>query len=428
MMEQWQNRSIESLCQQVTSGGTPSRKRPEFYENGTIPWLKTKELKGYYIADSEEKITSEALAKSSAKLFPPETVLMAMYGDGRTITSLGITRIEAATNQACCAMIADQNECDPKFLLYALSASKDKLLKLALGGAQRNLSGKTIKQFEIAAPDLPTQRRIAGILSAYDDLIENNLRRIRILEEMAQSLYREWFVHFRYPGHDGSSPSGRGRGEGAKPIPLVDSPLGPIPKGWEVKKLKDVTSKIGSGATPKGGKDAYKSEGISLIRSLNIFDYEFKHNNLAFIDEEQAAKLSNVVVEAYDVLLNITGASVARCSMVPSAVLPARVNQHVAIIRANQDSDPFYILDTINSDERKRQILAMAQGGATREALTKTTINNLEIAIPSDDILKRYSQIRRALYDERQTLDQKNQYLRQTRDLLLPKLLAPTDS
>ena len=268
--------------------------------------------------------------------------------------------------------------------------------------AQKNLS--------LALPDLPTQRKIAGILSAYDDLIENNLRRIRILEEMAQSLYREWFVHFRFPGHEST--------------PLVDSPLGPIPEGWEVKKLQDVTSKIGSGATPKGGKDAYKSEGISLIRSLNIFDYEFKHDNLAFIDEDQAAKLSNVVVEPYDVLLNITGASVARCSMVPSAILPARVNQHVAIIRADQESDPFYILDTINSDERKRQILAMAQGGATREALTKTTISNLEIMVPSPPTLQRFAKIRRDLFEERQTLAQKNQVLRQTRDLLLPKLLS----
>jgi type I restriction enzyme S subunit len=103
-----------------------------------------------------------------------------------------------------------------------------------------------------ALPPLPIQRRIAGILSAYDDLIENSQRRIKILEEMARRLYREWFVHFRFPGHEDCQ--------------FVESPLGEIPEGWVVKRLADVTTKIGSGATPKGGKGAYKTEGIHLIR------------------------------------------------------------------------------------------------------------------------------------------------------------------
>ncbi|PQJ30075.1 restriction endonuclease subunit S [Rubritalea profundi] len=299
-----------------------------------------------------------------------------------------------------------------RYLYYVLRPQLDHLRSISTGAATKFLTMGLLNSLSLPVPPLAEQKRIAGILSAYDELIENNLRRIKILEDMAQSLYREWFVHFRFPGHQDT--------------PLTDSPQGPIPQGWEVKKLKDVTSKIGSGATPKGGKDAYKSEGISLIRSLNIFDHEFKHKNLAFIDDAQAKKLNNVIVEENDVLLNITGASVARCTMVPPVVLPARVNQHVAIIRANQDCDSFYILDGINSDERKRAILAMAQGGATREALTKTTLNNLEFVIPPSAILQRYSSIRRSLFDEHQTLAHKNQNLRSTRDLLLPKLLTPS--
>lgn len=378
-------------------------------------WVKSKELLDRTITSTEEKITDEGLKRSAAKYYPEKTVLVAMYG--ANVGQLGWLGCRATVNQAICGLVADESQAHWRYLFYSLFLHRDKLITKAQGAAQQNLNQDAIRTFELPFPDLPTQKKIAGILSAYDDLIENNLRRITILEEMAQSLYREWFVHFRIPSEvliqAGLSPE----------IKLVDSELGKIPEGWEVKKLRDVTSKIGSGATPTGGKDAYKSEGISLIRSMNIFDYQFKHANLAYIDEKQAAKLSNVTVKANDVLLNITGASVARCSMVPSAVLPARVNQHVAIIRASTERDSFYILDTINSEERKRQILSLAQGGATREALTKTTIENLEIMMPSEQVLQVFSKIRKPLFDESQILDQKNQNLRKTRDLLLPKLL-----
>ncbi len=107
--------------------------------------------------------------------------------------------------------------------------------------------------------------------------------------------------------------------------------------GWVKRRLRDVTTKIGSGATPLGGETAYKSEGISLIRSLNVHDAGFRTKDLAFIDESQAAQLDNVVVESEDVLLNITGASVARCCVVPDEMLPARVNQHVTILRPKKN-------------------------------------------------------------------------------------------
>jgi len=164
--------------------------------------------------------------------------------------------------------------------------------------------------------------------------------------------------------------------------------------------LKSITTKIGSGATPRGGKNSYQSTGITLIRSLNVYDFKFENEGLAFIDNDQAAELSNVAVEADDILLNITGASVARCCMVPPRVLPARVNQHVAIIRVDQrKADPYYVLYSINSPQYKDRLLAIAQGGATREALTKETIENFEIQLLSLTAQKKISAILSA-YDD----------------------------
>ena len=298
---------------------------------------------------------------------------------------------------------------DPQFVYYRLQGFD--FARFNAGAGVPTLNRNHLDGLEVEVPPLPAQRRIAGILSAYDDLIENSQRRIKILEETARSLYREWFVHFRFPGHDK-----------AKRAP---SYLGPIPQGWKLVTLKEVTSKIGSGATPRGGKESYKTEGIRLIRSLNVYDYRFDLSGLAFIDETQASELNNVAVVPRDILLNITGASVARCCMVPSYVLPARVNQHVAIVRTDpSQADPHYVFDTINSDQKKQELLGLAQGGATREALTKDTIGNFPIILPPRPLLDRYGKFSGALHAQREALESQTQNLRRTRDLLLPRLLS----
>lgn len=146
-------------------------------------------------------------------------------------------------------------------------------------------------------------------------------------------------------------------------------------------KLIDICEKIGSGATPRGGKEAYCDEGISFIRSQNVLDFTFSRDGLAFINDEQAKKLSNVEVHDGDALLNITGDSVARACVMDSDFLPARVNQHVAIVRGNKKHVlNNYILYFLQW--RKDYLLQLASAGATRNALTKGMIEQLEIDLP----------------------------------------------
>lgn len=157
-------------------------------------------------------------------------------------------------------------------------------------------------------------------------------------------------------------------------------------------KFKDICTKIGSGATPKGGKEAYCEEGISLIRSQNVLDFAFSADGLAFINDLQAEKLKNVIVEEGDVLLNITGDSVARACMVDKKYLPARVNQHVCIVRADpQKAVPSFLLYFLQLN--KEYLLQLAAGGATRNALTKEMINNLELELPSIEDQQKISAI-----------------------------------
>ena len=162
-------------------------------------------------------------------------------------------------------------------------------------------------------------------------------------------------------------------------------------RGWERILAGEATTKIGSGATPRGGKAAYKESGISLIRSMNVHDGRFVWEGLAFIDDRQAAALSGVTVEPEDVLLNITGASVARVCLAPSAVLPARVNQHVAIVRPDTEVlHPKFLAALLLSPSMKALLLRVGGTGATREAITKGDIEVLDLVRPSLDLQLRF--------------------------------------
>jgi type I restriction enzyme S subunit len=275
------------------------------------------------------------------------------------------------------------------------------------GAAQPNASAPVLGSFEFTLPSRHAQIHIADILSAYDDLIENNRRRMTRLEEAARQLYREWFVRLRFPGHEHTR--------------IING----VPEGWRKVSLGEVTSKIGSGFTPRGGESSYLPEGTPLIRSLNVYDDRFEDEGLAFVGEDHAAALAGVTVGSKDILLNITGASVARCCMAPERYLPARVNQHVMIIRVDPEmADPFLVHKAINSDERKRQLLSYAQKGSTREALTKEMIASFEITLPPETLMRQFGEIAAPSFRQREVLALQNQKLRAARDLLLPRLMS----
>lgn len=234
----------------------------------------------------------------------------------------------------------------------------------------------------LPVPSIEEQRRIVTRYQAIQNRIENNKKTIAKLEEAAQALYRKMFV-------DG-----------------ID--VERLPEGWRMGTLGEVCSKIGSGSTPKGGKDSYLSEGISLIRSMNVFDSYFERDDLAHITEGQAKALDSVTVQDKDILLNITGASVGRCCMVPSDILPARVNQHVLIIRAKESIYQHFLLYQINSENTKRELLTASESGSTREALTKGEIEMQKILIPAKSDIERFSQIVEPLIKQTQILNIEN--------------------
>ncbi len=256
---------------------------------------------------------------------------------------------------AFCKVLRPGPNVDPAYFAHFFRTRqyRQRVSALAAGVNINNLRNEHLDDMQIPLPPLPEQRRIAEILDQADALRAKRRAALAQLATLTQSIFLDMF------GDPATNP-----------------------KGWPEVPLGLHASKIGSGATPLGGEVAYKSAGIALIRSMNVRDGSFLRDGLAFIDDQQAARLDGVVVEGDDVLLNITGASVARICRAPRDVLPARVNQHVAIVRPTRTFDSRFLEQCLLYPSMKRELRRLAGAGATREAITKDTIERLTVIRP----------------------------------------------
>lgn len=192
-MSGWQVLSIGDVCKKIVSGGTPLTSRADYYLNGTIPWLKTKEINQRRIYSTENHITLLGVENSSAKIVPANSVTVAMYGDGQTAGRVGLTKIPLTTNQACCNLIIDEDLASPEFVFYLLRGSYDELVARKTGSGQQNLNAQLIKSFEFSAPPVAEQKAIAATLHCLDDKIDLLHRQNKTLEAMAEALFQHWF-------------------------------------------------------------------------------------------------------------------------------------------------------------------------------------------------------------------------------------------
>lgn len=217
---EWKEVRLGDVCTRVCSGGTPKSTNLSYY-GGKIPWLNTKEIDFNRIYSTEKTITDSGLNNSSAKWIAPNTVTVAMYG--ATAGKSCIVKVPMTTNQACCNLTINDEVADYEFVYYTLKNDYTTLASLANGGAQQNLNAQIIKDYVLKMPSLADQRRIASILSSLDRKIELNNKINADLEEMAQAIFKNWFVDFE-PFKNGK---------------FVDSELGMIPEGWKVGSLGD---------------------------------------------------------------------------------------------------------------------------------------------------------------------------------------------
>ena len=258
----------------------------------------------------------------------------------------------------------DKNVLSVKYLYCFLDGYVETLRKQAIGGVIKYIKLENLTEAKLNIPGIKTQEETVTKLEKVDELISCRKEQLAKLDELVKARFVEMF----------GDP--------------VQNPI-----GWETTLLKEVTSKIGSGATPKGGKESYQTEGITLIRSMNVHDGRFEYKDLAHITDEQAKQLENVTVEENDVFINITGASVARSCIVPNHILPARVNQHVAIIRCKASIlNPVFTNQMFLNANFKDKLLDIGEsGGATRQAITKQQLETLTVILPPLELQEQFA-------------------------------------
>ncbi len=293
---------------------------------------------------------------------------------------------------------------DQLFLMYYLRspAGQAQIASKTVGTSQPKLALFRIQEVEIPLPPISTQREIASVLSAYDDLIENNTRRIAILEEMAQRLYREWFVDFRIPGHE--------------VVRTVESELGPIPEGWEVKKLGQVCTYINRGISPK-----YDEHAIDVV--INQKCIRDGRITLGPARRHSSRVPADKLVRFGDVLVNSTGiGTLGRVAQVYDDIENTTVDSHVSIVRPGEVVSVDYLGLALLAMQAHFE--SMGQGATGQTELSRQSIAETRLAVPTRDIQESFASAAAPVRKLAVVLASKNSNLSRTRDLLLPKLMS----
>jgi len=309
----------------------------------------------YRIKEPKYLIGHEAPSRAKKEVFIDDIIFATTRPNLKNIAIVLDDYENPIASTGFCVLRAQEN-IDSKFLFYFLFTNDlSEQVEAKIRGAQYPaISDKDLMSCVIPLPPLPEQQRIVSKLDLLFEIIDKSIalhqKNIDEANVFMGSVLNDVFGELKIN----------------KTIPL-----------------KDITTKIGSGATPSGGQKAYKTKGISLIRSMNVHDYGFRTKGLAFIDDSQAKKLNNVAIVENDVLLNITGASVARCCIVDKDYLPARVNQHVSILRLKDGMIPSFLHYYLISPSIKSDLLFSSSGGATREAITKSMLEEFQVPVVS---------------------------------------------
>ncbi len=338
-------------------------------------------------------------------LFDGEYVLVAEDGENLNSRKLPVAfmaRGQFWVNNHAHIIKGKKGVADDRFLISWFAQADIK--GYITGAAQPKLSQANLKRIALTAPPYPTQRKIAGVLSAYDDLIENNTRRIAILEEMAQAIYREWFVNFRFPGHE--------------KVKLINSPLGKIPEGWKVSPLKEVY-RTSSGGTPSRKVDEYYEGGsINWVKTKELKD-RFIWETEEKITEEGLANSSAKVFPANTVIMAMYGATIGQLGILGAE---ATTNQACCGFLTSQSSYgyPYLFLNLLTN----RTDIINLRAGAAQQNVSQDVIREIPFLVPSLPIVQAFNDLVEPFLQGVLRLQKKNSNLTRTRDLLLPKLIS----
>jgi type I restriction enzyme S subunit len=404
MSSAWNKALLAGACTKIGSGSTP-RGGDSVYQTSGVSFIRSQNVYNGAFSVGGLTFLDDGQAEQLRGVTVLEgDVLLNITGDSvARCCTVPVEVLPARVNQHVAIIRPAADKFDPRFLGYFLISPfmQETMLSLAAsGGTRKALTKEMIERFEIPQPSIETQKRISGILRGYDDLIDNNRRRMALLEDSARQLYREWFVRLRFPGHEHT--------------PIVDG----VPKGWTSGLINDLVD-VQSGYAFKTG--TYESSGdFGLVTIKNVQDGFFDAECNSFIVEPPKQMPNHCHLKTADILLSLTGNIGRICHVIGDSYL---LNQRVAKLVPINDMPPAFCYFMFRSDEIKSQLNAISYGVA-QQNLSPVNMGTLPVSIPPQSLLRMFNDVAEPLVQQSITLKLKNQKLRQARDLLLPRLMS----
>lgn len=396
---EWRKYKLEEIAE-IIGGGTPSTTNPDFWGE-EIPWVTPRDLASTderFISCGERNITKKGLQNSSARLLPAGTVLLT------TRAPIGYLRIALnpiCTNQGFKSLIPKADIADNQFLFYLLKNNVEYLKSVGVGTTFAEISGSALRQIEFQFPPLPTQRRIAEILSALDDKIELNRQTNATLEAIAQAIFKEWFVDFNFPGATGE---------------LVESDLGLIPKGWKVGRMGDFGD-IVCGKTPSKTNENFFGGNIPFIKIPDMHNSVFIVETSDTLTHEGALSQKNKFLPPNSIIVSC----IATIGLVSLTAERSQTNQQINAIIPKKDNLTHYIYFTARNI--KEQLMELGSGGSATLNVNTSSFSNIKCVIPSEYVLSNFNFLVKPLFEGILANQQEMLTIAKCRDEFLPKLM-----
>ncbi|MEC7120073.1 MAG: restriction endonuclease subunit S [Pseudomonadota bacterium] len=350
----WETHPVGSVCDFIV----PARNKPKDFD-GSIPWITIPDIEQnqrVYTSKSGLNITKDEALRTGSKIVPINAVIISCVGD---LGLVAISGKEMVLNQQLHAFIP-KKKIFYQFLVYELTNKKEFMEKVATKTSVLYMNKENCNSIPVCYPSIPEQTKIANFLTTIDDYINQLTRKHALLTQYKKAAMQQIFSQqLRFKDENGEA--------------FAD---------WEETKLGEITSKIGSGSTPRGGQEVYQKHGVLFIRSQNVNDGKLLLNDIVYISEKINNQMQGSVVEPNDILLNITGASIGRSCVVPSDFKVGNVNQHVCIIRLTKNHNPVFIHTFLSSDDGQKKIFSH-QVGSGREGLNFQAIRSFKFYAPS---------------------------------------------
>lgn len=400
-MSKWEEKTYK-LDQLGTVSRGKSRHRPRNDQSlygGKYPFIQTGDVKSanFYITKYSQTYNEKGLSQS--KLWRKGTLCITIAAN---IAETAILGIDACFPDSIVGFIPFENISDVRYIKYCFDTYQKEMQAMSLGATQDNFSVEKMLKVKFIIPPLHTQRKIADILSTYDDLIENNNRRIELLEKSAENLYKEWFVRFRFPGY--------------KETKFENG----LPQGWKVELLGEISNAIFSGGTPNtkiveywNGEYYWLSSGET--RNRRIYKTDKTITKLGVENSStKLAKLNDLVMACAG-----QGKTRGQLSLIMNEMY---VNQSVIVIRLEDELFIPYVFENLRS--RYDELRSLSDASSTRGSITTDLLKKTKILIPNQELIKQYAEIVSLFMKKLRVLEIKNDNLIKQRDLILPRLMS----